>query len=108
MRRSRSTTPTEAPPGQPLPVCSAARRTSFSAIDASTSPAFIIHANNATPGKLGRASCRARECQYVSISVVAVSLKKTKIIQSDDRHQDNLTTQPHSHKYITSHSKTTP
>src|SRR3546814_17197794 len=29
------------------------------------------------PGpKLGRASCRERVCQYVSISVVAVSLKK--------------------------------
>src|SRR3546814_16195423 len=26
--------------------------------------------------KIGRASCRERECQYVSISVVAVSLKK--------------------------------
>src|SRR3546814_19058437 len=26
--------------------------------------------------KLGRASCRERVCQYVSISVVAVSLKK--------------------------------
>src|SRR3546814_11668916 len=28
------------------------------------------------PSKLGRASCRERVCQYVSISVVAVSLKK--------------------------------
>src|SRR3546814_13056421 len=28
--------------------------------------------------KIGRASCRERVCQYVSISVVAVSLKKTK------------------------------
>src|SRR3546814_19129420 len=27
-------------------------------------------------GKIGRASCRARVCQYESISVVAVSLKK--------------------------------
>src|SRR3546814_11422306 len=27
-------------------------------------------------GKIGRASCRERVCQYVSISVVAVSLKK--------------------------------
>src|SRR3546814_16966550 len=26
--------------------------------------------------QIGRASCRARECQYVSISVVAVSLNK--------------------------------
>src|SRR3546814_15004816 len=29
-------------------------------------------------GEIGRASCRARVCQYVSISVVAVSLKKKK------------------------------
>src|SRR3546814_19717461 len=28
--------------------------------------------------KIGRASCRGRVCQYVSISVVAVSLKKHK------------------------------
>src|SRR3546814_19315624 len=28
-------------------------------------------------GKIGRASCRERVCQYVSISGVAVSLKKT-------------------------------
>src|SRR3546814_20815590 len=27
-------------------------------------------------GEIGRASCRARVCKYVSISVVAVSLKK--------------------------------
>src|SRR3546814_15456016 len=27
--------------------------------------------------KIGRASCRDRECQYVTISVVAVTLKKT-------------------------------
>src|SRR3546814_17571218 len=29
--------------------------------------------------QIGRASCRERVCQYVSISVVAVSLKKKKI-----------------------------
>src|SRR3546814_11594146 len=29
-------------------------------------------------GQIGRASCRERVCQYVSISVVAVSLKKKK------------------------------
>src|SRR3546814_1486437 len=29
-------------------------------------------------GKIGRASCRERVCQYVSISVVGVSLKKKK------------------------------
>src|SRR3546814_12863081 len=30
--------------------------------------------------QIGRSSCRERVCQYVSISVVAVSLKKKKII----------------------------
>src|SRR3546814_16907409 len=30
-------------------------------------------------GQIGRASCRARVCQYVEISVVAVSLKKPPI-----------------------------
>src|SRR3546814_11265980 len=30
--------------------------------------------------EIGRASCRERVCQYVSISVVAVSLKKTQLI----------------------------
>src|SRR3546814_12003136 len=29
------------------------------------------------PAQIGRASCRERGCQYVEISVVAVSLKKT-------------------------------
>src|SRR3546814_14467552 len=29
--------------------------------------------------EIGRASCRERECQYVEITVVAVSLKKKKI-----------------------------
>src|SRR3546814_17213237 len=29
-------------------------------------------------GQIGRASCRERVCQYVSISVVAVSLKKNR------------------------------
>src|SRR3546814_11804066 len=31
--------------------------------------------------EIGRASCRERVCQYVSISVVAVSLKKKKVQQ---------------------------
>src|SRR3546814_14501959 len=30
------------------------------------------------PDQIGRASCRERGCQYVSISVVAVTLKKKK------------------------------
>src|SRR3546814_20729595 len=33
-------------------------------------------------GEIGRASCRERVCQYVSISVVAVSLKKKKHIKN--------------------------
>src|SRR3546814_19684589 len=32
--------------------------------------------SNGDAGQIGRASCRERVCQYVSISVVAVSLKK--------------------------------
>src|SRR3546814_16720299 len=32
-------------------------------------------------GPIGRASCRARVCQYVSISVVAVSLKNKKEVR---------------------------
>src|SRR3546814_20045594 len=35
-------------------------------------------AEMARRGKIGRASCRERVCQYVEISVVAVSLKKKK------------------------------
>src|SRR3546814_12089888 len=35
--------------------------------------------------EIGRASVRARVCQYVYISVVAVSLKKTKIIIDTER-----------------------
>src|SRR3546814_11342317 len=33
--------------------------------------------------EIGRASCRERVCQYVSISVVAVSLKNKKILQTN-------------------------
>src|SRR3546814_15876657 len=36
-------------------------------------------AGGAGPGQIGRASCRERVCQYVSISVVAVSLRHKKI-----------------------------
>src|SRR3546814_13910580 len=37
------------------------------------------------PSQIGRASCRERVCQYVSISVVAGSLKK-KIVHSNVHH----------------------
>src|SRR3546814_17726157 len=34
--------------------------------------------------EIGRATCRERVCQYVKISVVAVSLKKTRKKQNND------------------------
>src|SRR3546814_17554982 len=37
-----------------------------------------VRRRRALQGEIGRASCRERVCQYVSISVVAVSLTKTK------------------------------
>src|SRR3546814_20017342 len=38
---------------------------------------MVLNGNEIGGGsKIGRASCRERVCQYVSISVVAVSLKK--------------------------------
>src|SRR3546814_18532908 len=43
------------------------------ALAAATDPA---HAHTAAEREIGRASCRERVCQYVSISVVAVSLTK--------------------------------
>src|SRR3546814_15485178 len=45
------------------------------------------------PGRdreIGRASCRARLCQYVSISVVALSFKNTSSIRSDHDHPSLL------------------
>src|SRR3546814_16353476 len=41
--------------------------------------ALRVEPGDARDGQIGRASCRERVCQYVSISVVAVSLKKQKI-----------------------------
>src|SRR3546814_13344455 len=40
--------------------------------------AFLNRAVSSNLFKIGRASCRERVCQYVSISVVAVSLKQKK------------------------------
>src|SRR3546814_16029803 len=40
--------------------------------------------------QIGRASCRERVCQYVSISVVAVSLKKHQRATAIDEHNDRL------------------
>src|SRR3546814_19012625 len=39
--------------------------------------------------QIGSASCRARVCQYVSISVVAVSIKKTHINETATSHNYN-------------------
>src|SRR3546814_15096467 len=41
-------------------------------------PVLQAHDHAVVGGQIGRASCRERVCQYVSISVVAVSLKKKK------------------------------
>src|SRR3546814_19462929 len=38
--------------------------------------------------EIGRASCRERVCQYVSISVVAVSLKKTQKTTNDNNNNN--------------------
>src|SRR3546814_17132950 len=40
------------------------------------------------PVQIGRASCRERVCQYVEISVVAVSLKKNNNIESREHIMD--------------------
>src|SRR3546814_12016496 len=43
---------------------------------------FTRAAVTVTLQQIGRASCRERVCQYVEISVVAVSLKKQTIVES--------------------------
>src|SRR3546814_13599110 len=40
--------------------------------------------------QLGRAACRERVCQYVSISVVAVSLKKTNKINPSTKNSNHI------------------
>src|SRR3546814_13805646 len=45
-------------------------------------------------GETGRASCRERVCQYVSISVVAVSLKTKNNTNTDSSTHYKKTTQP--------------
>src|SRR3546814_5454285 len=42
---------------------------------------YVLHSPSIRPIKIGRASCRERVCQYVYISVVAVSLKKQQMSQ---------------------------
>src|SRR3546814_13116453 len=41
-------------------------------------PVAVITNGTAIPGQIGKASCRARVCQYVYITVVAGTLKKKK------------------------------
>src|SRR3546814_10965771 len=53
-------------------------------------------AAEAAAGEIGRASCRERVCQYVSISVAAVSLKKKKNNNKKPNH--TITIQVKSHK----------
>src|SRR3546814_12067053 len=52
--------------------------------------ALKIAVDMATEGQIGRASCRERVCQYVEISVVAVSLKQKKK-QQDKNTEINIT-----------------
>src|SRR3546814_18096581 len=44
----------------------------------------------ATLRKIGRASRRARACQYVSISAVAVSLKTNRCLSQDDIYESDV------------------
>src|SRR3546814_15812114 len=49
--------------------------------------------------EIGRASCRERVCQYVSISVVAVPLQKTKVKQHQTaKTQTHIKTQQYNKK----------
>src|SRR3546814_15029666 len=43
----------------------------------------VVDEGDDAPGEIGRASCRERVCPYVSISVVAVSLKKKRQKQGE-------------------------
>src|SRR3546814_2095025 len=60
--------------------------------DNETSEVYLIPADNpeATPLQIGRASCRERVCQYVWISVVAVSLKKTQNKKNTNKTNNNI------------------
>src|SRR3546814_18094974 len=44
--------------------------------------ATALHAADRAAGQIGRASCRERVCQYVLVSVVAVTSKKTTNIEN--------------------------
>src|SRR3546814_11953304 len=65
-----------APQGLVVPVVRDADKLSFAQVE-KTIADFGKRAKDGT--QIGSASCRERVCQYVSISVVAVELKKKKI-----------------------------
>src|SRR3546814_16195976 len=50
-------------------------------------PSTPRHGDMAAIKEIGRASCRERVCQYVSISVVAVSLKTKKNQHTHNKHK---------------------
>src|SRR3546814_17229677 len=52
---------------------------------------FVVEAVLMLPSELGRASCRERVCQYVSISEVDVSLKTTTLSSTDRNKSLNIT-----------------
>src|SRR3546814_20009813 len=59
------------------PSAAAARADQLPAGGAQAGTTFLGHGIGDQPREIGRTSCRERVCQYVYISVVAVSLKKT-------------------------------
>src|SRR3546814_13012889 len=63
---------------QELPARTAASPLGLIRVKACAAPAPYLGAH----AKIGRASCRERVCQYVSISVVAVSSKKKRRINT--------------------------
>src|SRR3546814_19357897 len=50
--------------------------------------------------EIGRASCRERVCQYVSISVVAVSLKNITLCKSAYHVADSVNTNQHKYPHL--------
>src|SRR3546814_15721097 len=59
---------------------------------------FDHYACELADGEIGRASCRESVCQYVVISVVAVSLKKTKQQPNVTKPYEQLTNQYLNHQ----------
>src|SRR3546814_19702540 len=57
-------------------VTTLSRRAKYGIVSTDRDDHMIFHLGMSGRWQIGRASCRARVCQYVSISVVAVSFKK--------------------------------